>query len=81
MGAPVCSGISLPLGKGVCLPWAVCTQNPQERKQIPREMSFFLKEKKKKGAGWISLLTGKSTVLGKLDPVKALLGTSNRYSG
>lgn len=39
------------------------------------------KKKKKQAAGWISLLTGRSAVLGKLGPVKALLGTSNRYFG
>lgn len=50
-------------------------------KKMNSKGNVFLLKKKKQHAGWISLLTGRSRVLGKLGPVKALLGTSNRYFG
>lgn len=75
MGAPGCSGERCVFALG-----SVHTESSGEKTNSKGNV-FFSQGKKKKRAGWISLLTGKNTVLGKLDPVKALLGTSNRYFG
>lgn len=74
MGAPGCSGERCVFALG-----SVHTESSGEKTNS--KGNVFFSQGKKKRAGWISLLTGKNTVLGKLDPVKALLGTSNRYFG